>query len=103
MIWSNPCMSGFPPHVEPVRAMTVTRPRSAVALDPLADAQALCACGRTPHRFASGAAGHDHDEIARLVDDGNHGGVVILVDPHRKVRALRLAAVLDHAPGLAPH
>src|SRR5215475_12925402 len=78
-------------------------PGSCAALDHLADAEALGARSRTPHRLAPGAARHHHNEITRLVDDRHHGVVVVLVDPQREERTFGLAAILGHSPGLARH
>src|SRR5262249_2344755 len=94
-IWSNPRM---------VRCLaSIGAPPSPVTLDELADAQALGTRRRTPHRLAAGAPGHDHDEVARLVDDRHHGVLIVLVDPDRKERPFRLASILDHSPRLAGH
>src|SRR5260370_28889019 len=76
---------------------------SPLALDALADAETLRARRRAPHRLAARAACHDDDKIARLIDDGDHRILIVLVDPDREDRALGLAAVPHHAPRLAEH
>src|SRR6266700_515393 len=77
--------------------------RSPLGLDTLADTETLRARGRAPHRLAAGAPRHHDDEIARLIDDGDHRILIVLIDPDREHRTLGLAAVLDHAPRLAGH
>src|SRR5262249_53873482 len=75
------------------------RSTRATRLDFLAYTQTLRARCCTPHRLAAGAASDDHDEVLRLTQDGYWRIVVALVDPDREERSLRLAAVLDQAPG----
>src|SRR5712691_5698588 len=76
---------------------------SNAALDRLADAQALRAGRRAPHRLAAGAARDQNDEVARLVDDRHRRVRIALVDPDREERPVRLAAVAREAPRLARH
>ena len=60
--------------------------RSFAALNHPADAEALRAGGRTPHRLAARAAGDDQDQILRLVDNRHRCAIVRLVDPDREER-----------------